>query len=282
VTTELAVVPPDANAALFTGEIHPYAAAFPMLPDADLDALAADIKSNGLLHPLVLTGDGTLLDGRNRLAACDRAGITPEFVIHDGDPVAFVVSVNMQRRDLTQAQKAHLVIAGLSESDNLRQEDLASVSGVSRSTVAEAAVVAKFTPEASAEVIAGQLTHADAYTAARALKDEQAQRDTQHATLTAEAPDILASGLPLPEAWAAYQKRTEKERIAAEQREAHIRDRSLKLIGALATIRQWAHDANRAEWIATYRPLQDMDDYTTADLRHTAERLQLLAKEWPK
>jgi ParB-like chromosome segregation protein Spo0J len=55
--------------------VHPIAALFPMLADDELEELAADIKARGLLQPIVLDAEGRVLDGRNRLAACEKAGI---------------------------------------------------------------------------------------------------------------------------------------------------------------------------------------------------------------
>ncbi len=68
--------------------VHPAAALLPMMSDAELEALAADIKANGLQQPIVLWVDNTeaaeggegpfptyLLDGRNRLAAMQLLGI---------------------------------------------------------------------------------------------------------------------------------------------------------------------------------------------------------------
>jgi hypothetical protein len=49
----------------------------------------------------VLTPDGLLLDGRNRLAACEQLGIEPETTTYDGDPEAYVVSLNILRRHLS-------------------------------------------------------------------------------------------------------------------------------------------------------------------------------------
>jgi ParB-like chromosome segregation protein Spo0J len=74
----------------------------------ELDALAADIKANGLHHPITLYG-GQILDGRNRLAACQAAGVAPAFTTFEGDDaqaLALVESLNVARRDLTAAQKA--------------------------------------------------------------------------------------------------------------------------------------------------------------------------------
>jgi hypothetical protein len=90
--------------------IHPVAALFPMLPLGELSDLAADIKTNGLQQPIVMQGD-TLLDGRNRLAACERAGVNPTFTQYKGDsPVAFIIGVNLHRRHLDQGQKIALGI----------------------------------------------------------------------------------------------------------------------------------------------------------------------------
>lgn len=48
---------------------HPAAAIFPILTGDALAELADDIRANGLRQPIV-TFEGQVLDGRNRLAAC--------------------------------------------------------------------------------------------------------------------------------------------------------------------------------------------------------------------
>lgn len=93
------------------GEVHPTAARFPMLPDDELRELADDIKARGLRVPCTLLPDGTLLDGRNRLAACELAGVPPRFQTYDGDsPVAEIVSQNIRHRHLTTGQRAMLAV----------------------------------------------------------------------------------------------------------------------------------------------------------------------------
>ena len=87
---------------------HPYADLFPMMTEVELDALAEDIAENGQQHEIVLY-QGKVLDGRNRLLACERAKVEPRFRDFDGDDsaaLALVISLNVQRRDLTAGQRA--------------------------------------------------------------------------------------------------------------------------------------------------------------------------------
>lgn len=86
---------------------HPAADLFPMMADDDLQALADDIREHGLRQPIVRDSDGLIVDGRNRLLACELAGVEPEFATCNGaDPVALVVSLNVKRRNLTKQQRA--------------------------------------------------------------------------------------------------------------------------------------------------------------------------------
>lgn len=98
------------------GLVHAAADRFPMLPADELRSLADDIASNGLHHAIVLLPDGTLLDGRNRLAACELTGVEPTFTTYNGDaPYAFVVSENIKRRHLDTGQAAFLALKFLDE-----------------------------------------------------------------------------------------------------------------------------------------------------------------------
>jgi ParB-like nuclease domain len=59
-------------------KVHPAADIFPMLSDEELQDLDADIRENGLIHPIVTHADGeVLIDGRSRLAACKIARVEP-------------------------------------------------------------------------------------------------------------------------------------------------------------------------------------------------------------
>lgn len=110
-------------------ETHPAANIFPMLDEPDLVALAEDIRAHGLRNPVVVIGS-KVLDGRNRLAACDRIGIEATFVQFEGDdPVAFVLSENLHRRHLNESQRAMSaargVVAGVFSNMNTAAERMA-------------------------------------------------------------------------------------------------------------------------------------------------------------
>lgn len=90
---------------------HPACLLFPPLPQAEFAALVADIATRGLVHPIVLH-EGLVLDGRNRLLACRRAGVEPRFTPWrgTGSPVTWAISTNMVRRHLTSSQRAVLAL----------------------------------------------------------------------------------------------------------------------------------------------------------------------------
>ena len=133
--------------------VHPAAEKLPMMSDVEIDVQAADIKRNCMIEPIVIWVDNSeaangsegpfpewLLDGRNRLAALKRLGITdprkaplPVYRDHDGikklhalqkilpfggdfrwvtetDPELYVLSVNVHRRHLTPEQKRDAIV----------------------------------------------------------------------------------------------------------------------------------------------------------------------------
>lgn len=109
----------------FTGEVHPAAALFPMIDGEEMDRLVESIRTQGLQHPIVLTVGGVLLDGRNRLRACEIGGVRPKFETYTGDDyVDYVVRVNVERRHLTTGQRAMLAleILPLKEKEGLRRK----------------------------------------------------------------------------------------------------------------------------------------------------------------
>ncbi len=95
-------------------EFHSLSNFFPMMSEEELRQLADDIAQHGQLEPIT-TFEGKILDGRNRYLACLRAGVTPAVVAYEGsDSAAFVVSQNLQRRNLTPSQRAVAAVKLLS------------------------------------------------------------------------------------------------------------------------------------------------------------------------
>lgn len=157
-----------------------------ILPTIDGNALAeltADVRENGLAHPIVLH-EGKVLDGRARQQACLNAGVEPRYVEWggEGSPMQWVVAVNIEGRGYTQTQKAALALGLIPELEkeatrraraNLRgqvpQGDLgeptgksaqvaADVFGVGRSSVERARGIQDRDPAVFALMLAGSIT----------------------------------------------------------------------------------------------------------------------------
>jgi ParB-like chromosome segregation protein Spo0J len=80
-----------------------------MMEEFAIQELAADIKKNGQIEPILVIGK-EIIDGRNRYLACQLAGVQPQFKQYEGDGgtdlVHLSMSLNLQRRHLSKSQKA--------------------------------------------------------------------------------------------------------------------------------------------------------------------------------
>jgi ParB-like chromosome segregation protein Spo0J len=91
---------------------HPICLLMPSADEDELESLIADIRAHGLLDPIVLF-ESRILDGRNRAAACEAAGVAPRYVEFRGvreEALMFVVSHNLKRRHLTKQAIADTLV----------------------------------------------------------------------------------------------------------------------------------------------------------------------------
>jgi hypothetical protein len=88
-------------------DIHEVCTIFPMMNPEEFEALKANIAAHGQREP-IWTYQGKVIDGRNRLKACQELGVTPMTREWDGQGslTAFIVSLNLHRRHLTSSQRA--------------------------------------------------------------------------------------------------------------------------------------------------------------------------------
>ena len=106
-------------------EYHEIATILPMLPDEELQSLAADIKARGLNHSITIF-ESKILDGRNRFRACEIAGVEPTFTEFTGtqaEAIEHVWSENVHRRHLSSSQAAACLIQRLKLEDSYREQE---------------------------------------------------------------------------------------------------------------------------------------------------------------
>lgn len=243
---------------------HEYADLFPMMTALELEALADDVRANGLRHPVVLYG-GRVLDGRNRLLACERAGVEPRFEEFDGDDVgalALVISLNVQRRDLTAAQRAISAARALPMLEAARaknrggdrrgkdqparsvqvgnsRDDASKIFKVGVNAVQQAKAVLQDAPDLAQQVENCTTSLVSAYETVQQRRREARQRE-RDAERVAEYREAVSSGEITLDA--ALQKAIEEER---SKREAAARDAEARKLffdrlgGVLSTLAEW-------------------------------------------
>jgi len=227
----------------FTGEVHPVADLFPMLPKEELQELADSIKQDGQLQPIVLSPSGRLLDGRNRLAACKLAKVEPVFEVYEGDEDAYALTVNVARRHLTKGQRT--MIAAQSKSIFKIQSKAAEIAQVSKQQVSHASIVLQYAPDLAEQVVSGALALNDAYRTAQSRKVATERSEQTLQDLQSEAPDladlVTEESLSLAEAHAASKERTrdKEERIARKVEHIHAAIAANETVDEIAELDEW-------------------------------------------
>lgn len=121
----------------------PYADLLPPLKTSEREALAADIKANGVLHPVVIDEDGNILDGHHRYAIDRNAPTVTVQGLSEEEKQAYTIRANLARRNLSLEQtravekRQREIAKKLRDTDAKRwtQQAVAALLGVARNTV---------------------------------------------------------------------------------------------------------------------------------------------------
>ncbi len=203
---------------------HPICLLIPSADEDELQDLTDDIRAHGLVDPIVLF-EGMILDGRNRAAACERAGVAPRYVHFGGgreDALIFVVSHNIKRRHLTKQGIADALVAA--EDFNLHYR-LAEPAAGREAADAPEAVIKITEPKTSssrklAEAAGGVVSHA-MIAATRKVK-EKGEPELQEAVKRGRigVQDAAKAADLLPEQQKAIAASPKPRRAATEAAEA--------------------------------------------------------------
>jgi hypothetical protein len=175
--------------------VHPFAASFPMIEGEEFEDFVDDIRSRGLLHPIVLDKTGQLIDGRNRLRACKLANVEPKFTTFDGDSIAYILAANVTRRHLTKGQQAMAYAKAYPEGENPKggrgKENLPVTGNFRRELLRQARFVLRWTPDQANQVMEGASLE-EAYRIASDQKREQEDYEAAR-SVALEYLDSIAS-----------------------------------------------------------------------------------------
>jgi ParB-like nuclease domain len=220
-----------ARAAEQAAGVHPVAAILPMMSDQELDALAADIAKNGQHEPIIYDADGLLVDGRCRLEACRRAGITPKTItLQPGeDAIQVSISNNIVRGNLNLSQRA-MAVAALRPEESL--SELVADSGFSKATMFEAVYVRDHNPSLISLIVGGTTHLKEAYDRTKEGIDLAKKRSEALAMLQEEALDLAEAirdeRMNLSQALREFQARIDKQE-ALKKAEHAFRNAEKKL-----------------------------------------------------
>lgn len=155
---------------------HELSAIFGDMPDPDYASLLVSVEKDGFIDDVIrLVGD-EVLDGWYRYRAAKQLNLLRKLRFRqwnekeEGDPAAFVLARNIERRHLSAAQRAQIVVSfnarfehggdrtqsKLQDCDLKTQAELAEEAGVSKRTISTAVQVEK--AGASEAVISGEKT----------------------------------------------------------------------------------------------------------------------------
>ncbi|WP_327253623.1 ParB N-terminal domain-containing protein [Streptomyces sp. NBC_01244] len=254
---------------------------FPMLNEEEMHDLAQSIKDDGLLKPVVLDPDGVLLDGRNRLAACEIAGVEPHFTTYEGnDPFSLIFSANIVRRHISQGQRSMILAMARSVSEHSLRTH-AKLHAISLTRLSNATTVLKYDPELAEKVRVGTVRLDAAYETVRRRKEQVAALLALQDRLRQHAPDladqVIEESLTLEEATAALDQRIEEERLRLRIEEV---DAILQADGTTALRLTQRATQGELTWQAAHQLAEQHYSRREDAIRRTQQALEQIATHW--
>jgi hypothetical protein len=211
-----------------------------MMAEHELAELAESIATNGLFQPIMLKGD-VLIDGRNRLKACEIAGVEPRFEeINGEDVVEYILATNVERRHLNAGQRAIAYAFAYPNPTHRGGRGKTSTEPVevSKTRLRDARRILRHSYDTAEAVFAGAIPFdkalADVIASEQAAQSDQAKLER----LRTEAPDLadlVPEPMSLTEAYAALvQRKAEADAAEANKRETLLRLSESAYRGCLA------------------------------------------------
>ena len=114
----------------------------PPLTTHEFESLEADIKRNGLLHPIIVDENGDILDGHHRAKIVDKYEPVVMTGLSEAQKKAFVYKMNFTRRNLSKTQKDEQkknmkIVAKELQEEGVTQADIGAMLGVDQSTISK-------------------------------------------------------------------------------------------------------------------------------------------------
>jgi 16S rRNA G966 N2-methylase RsmD len=203
--------------------VHPIADKFAMIEGDEFAELVESVRTSGLREPIKLDHTGTVLvDGRNRLRACEQAGVEPKFerLPESTDLVAYIIDVNIHRRHLTTGQRAMLaldILPAIEEqtpvgrppktsadlhsfpepkqpkSDSRSAAKAAKLTGTSGRAIGQAKRVAEHSPELAKQVATGEKSLDNAEKQVKREKAAQSEAKAREAVIDSTVADAAGT-----------------------------------------------------------------------------------------
>jgi ParB family chromosome partitioning protein len=228
------------------------------MDQAALQELAASIKANGLLQPIVVRpvdgGAYEILAGERRWRAAQIAGLSeaPVVVKQVEDAVALQVALieNIQREDLNPLEEA-AGIKRLIDEFRMTHEAAAEAVGRSRSAVTNLLRLLNLAPLAREMLLDGRIEmgHARALLASSPARQDQLARQIAEQGLSVREAEKLTAQAPLAPKF--------KPAKAADRDIARLEEEISDQLGTRVQIRAGAKGKGRVE--INYRSLEQLD-----------------------